>query len=577
MDKEHSPRIADPGPGARGHWRGIEPVSLVLLALAINLAGNARTGLWDRDEPRYAVAVREMRERGDWLFPTFNGEPRYHKPILIYWLMGLTTALAGDNPSGVRLVSAFAGAAAVLGVSWLGRRLLGPRGGFLAALIYATAPIVAAESKLATTDATLALWLLGCQACLWVLSRRESRPAAALFWLCLNLAILTKGPIGPAFIAAAVALAWWWGWPVPPRSRLYLKWGLASLIVLACPWFVAVTIASHGDFLRFAVGKQIIGRLSSDMEAHGGFPGYYPAVSAVVFYPWSALLPAAIAGAWVRRRLDPSLSYLLGWTIGPLILLECFRTKLIHYYLPAFPSCTLLVAWLVLSLRADGANLRDWPLGRLSMAMLVAVGVALAATLIAGAAFLAKGLSLPLLILAGMTIAGTFSGMARLRAGAGDRAVMAMAGCWAAILVLAAGWVVPMGESGRASRIVGEKLGELSRRLGIEPVLLEFQEPGVIYALGHPVALTRDRDGFFEHLEGGRSVATVVLDFEVEVMRDHFGLDVSLLDQVEGFHLTKGKHRTLYLAIVKKGRSGPADEHPSVEAAGGPREQTLVK
>ena len=34
-----------------------------LLSLAINLAGNARTGLWDRDEPRYAVAVREMRGR----------------------------------------------------------------------------------------------------------------------------------------------------------------------------------------------------------------------------------------------------------------------------------------------------------------------------------------------------------------------------------------------------------------------------------------------------------------------------------------------------------------------------------
>ena len=29
----------------------------------------------------------------DWIFPTFNGEPRYHKPILIYWLMGLTTAI----------------------------------------------------------------------------------------------------------------------------------------------------------------------------------------------------------------------------------------------------------------------------------------------------------------------------------------------------------------------------------------------------------------------------------------------------------------------------------------------------
>ena len=71
----------------------------------LNLAGNGRTGLWDRDEPRYAVCVREMRARGDWLFPTFNGAPRYHKPILIYWLMGLGTALGGDNPFGVRLVS----------------------------------------------------------------------------------------------------------------------------------------------------------------------------------------------------------------------------------------------------------------------------------------------------------------------------------------------------------------------------------------------------------------------------------------------------------------------------------------
>ena len=64
---------------------------IAALSLTVNLAGNSRTGLWDRDEPRFAVAVREMRSRGDWIFPTFNGEPRYHKPILIYWLMGLST------------------------------------------------------------------------------------------------------------------------------------------------------------------------------------------------------------------------------------------------------------------------------------------------------------------------------------------------------------------------------------------------------------------------------------------------------------------------------------------------------
>ena len=142
-------------------WGAVEAIGIVFLSLVLNLAGNGRTGLWDRDEPRYAVCVREMRARGDWLFPTFNGEPRYHKPILIYWLMGLTTAFGGDNPFGVRLVSSLAGAVTVLGVWWVGRRICSACGGRWPLCIMATATAIAiAESKLATTDATLAaLWL----------------------------------------------------------------------------------------------------------------------------------------------------------------------------------------------------------------------------------------------------------------------------------------------------------------------------------------------------------------------------------------------------------------------------------
>src|SRR5262245_30552537 len=103
--------VMDSGRFRRLRW--LEPIGIVVLALALNLAGNRRTGLWDRDEPRYAVCVREMRARSDWTFPTYNGDPRYHKPILIYWLMGVTTAVAGDNPFGARLVSVVAGAGMV--------------------------------------------------------------------------------------------------------------------------------------------------------------------------------------------------------------------------------------------------------------------------------------------------------------------------------------------------------------------------------------------------------------------------------------------------------------------------------
>jgi hypothetical protein len=109
--------------------------------------------------------------------------------------------------------------------------------------------------------------------------------------------------------------------------------------------------------------------------------------------------------------------------------------------------------------------------------------------------------------------------------------------------------------------------------------LLEYQEPGVVYALGHPIATTRDRDSFFAHLKGGRSVLTVALPSEIDVMRSHFGLVVTALDQVDGYILTKGQQKTLQIAEVHEG------DEPHVPPALGPNagriglklEQALVK
>ncbi|MDE2508619.1 MAG: glycosyltransferase family 39 protein, partial [Planctomycetota bacterium] len=151
---------ADAGGSRARLLRAAAPLLVVAVALTLNLAGNARTGLWDRDEPRFAAAVREMRARGDWLLPTFNGAPRYHKPILVYWIMRAAYEVGGDNPFGARLTSACAGTLACLTLWALGRRMFDARVGLTAALMLASAPIVVAESKLATTDALLMLWVV---------------------------------------------------------------------------------------------------------------------------------------------------------------------------------------------------------------------------------------------------------------------------------------------------------------------------------------------------------------------------------------------------------------------------------
>ena len=284
----------------------LEPLGIVLLSLTLNLAGNGRTGLWDRDEPRYAVCVREMRARGDWLFPTFNGAPRYHKPILIYWLMGLGTALGGDNPFGVRLVS-----------------VAGRRGHGSGDLVAGPPDVRTARRPSGGTDAgdgtdrdrrveagddrrdacrsgsSAARRVSGC----WAGGRHAI--AAALFWVLLESGDADQGP-RRAGLDRGVIARWPGGGAGPPQrwKRLHWRRGLVGYAFLTAPWFVAISVASGGEFLRFAVGRQIVDRLASDMEAHGGFPGYYPVVSALVFYPWSALVPAALAGAWMRRKVE---------------------------------------------------------------------------------------------------------------------------------------------------------------------------------------------------------------------------------------------------------------------------------
>ncbi len=533
-------------------WRRLrEPLAIAALALVLNLAGNGGVGLWDRDEPRYAVCVREMRARHDWIFPTYNAEPRYHKPILIYWLMRLGVAIGGDNPFGMRLVSGCAGAGTCLLVWGLGRRMFGPRAGRLAALVLATAPIMMIESKLATTDATLAFWFVAGQFCLWELNQRPSRRVAALFWLLLALGILTKGPVPAALIAAAGLASWWWGGPTACWKRLEWRSGLIILAVVTLPWFLAIGIASRGDFYRIAVGFHIIQRVTSGIEEHGGFPGYYVVLSLATFYPWSALVPAAVFGGWSRRRSDPVLGFLLGWIIGPLVFLELVRTKLIHYYLPAYPACALLVAWLIVTLVREEVTLRRWPLGRLGLGLLNSIGIATVVGLTAVGCVVRAPVRWPCLVLALVLASGTLSAVLRLYRGSTDRGVTRLLATWAVMGLLIGTWLLPALEPYRMARKVGERLVALCARDKIEPVLLTFQEPSTIYAFGRPVPTIKVWPDLYEQLRLHGQVIAPLMQHELKEFYARPFLQVELGEEMTGFNLSKGQTQSLTFTRIR--------------------------
>jgi 4-amino-4-deoxy-L-arabinose transferase-like glycosyltransferase len=63
-------------------------------------------GLVDETEPLFAEAARQMTVTGDFITPYWNGDTRFDKPPLIYWLMAVAYRAIGVNEWAVRLPSA---------------------------------------------------------------------------------------------------------------------------------------------------------------------------------------------------------------------------------------------------------------------------------------------------------------------------------------------------------------------------------------------------------------------------------------------------------------------------------------
>src|SRR5437868_809201 len=119
--------------GRLGHY-GL----LLLTGACLFLINLGAPSLWDLDEGRNATAALAMRESGDLVVPTFNGQLRVDKPALLYWLQVAAYHLFGVNEFAARLPSALAALLTLLLTYELGRRLFSATTGLLGAVILAS-------------------------------------------------------------------------------------------------------------------------------------------------------------------------------------------------------------------------------------------------------------------------------------------------------------------------------------------------------------------------------------------------------------------------------------------------------
>lgn len=346
---------------------------LVLLGFTLLLPGNNVIPLIDRDEPRFAQATVEMMQRREWVIPYFNGEFRFDKPVLTYWLMRGAYAVFGVGEFGARFHSAVCAIGVALLVFAMGRRWFSPAAGLAAAIGWLTCAQVQIHGRAAVADMPMVLFVTASLWAIFELLTAEGPPARRWFWLLyasLGLGFLAKGPI--AWLVPLLTVLLWrfalWRRPAPWRN-LKLAQGLPVALFLLGAWGIPALLQTHGAFWQKGINEHVIERGMKSFNSRMFLPVYYPLTALASLFPWSLLL----ASAWktARHSRTASGTFLSAWFLSPFLIFTFYATQLPHYILPGFPAFFLLLgpAW---------DRWRRWRYALAALVLLVVAGIQVA-------------------------------------------------------------------------------------------------------------------------------------------------------------------------------------------------------
>lgn len=337
----------------------------VLIIIASRLIAMAIVPLMDTSEPRYAEIARIMLETGDWITPYFNyGEPFWGKPPLAFWAMALSFKLLGVNEFAARLPSLLVTLALLWLLHLLAKQLLPSRSAPLPLLIYAGMALSFIASGAVLTDPFLALgMMLSMTSFYMVVNAEMPRPRvhwSHLFFTGLAISLLAKGPVVLVLTFGPLVL-----WMALQRNfytvvkRFHWLWGMAIVILVSFPWYIAAEMKTPGFLDYFIVGEHIKRFLepgwSGDLygSAHIRPRGTIWLYGILAAFPWSVILLISFAGRLAGKHrlygtraalVDATNSYLLVWMLFPLVFFTVARNILWTYVLPALPAFSLLAA-----------------------------------------------------------------------------------------------------------------------------------------------------------------------------------------------------------------------------------------
>jgi 4-amino-4-deoxy-L-arabinose transferase-like glycosyltransferase len=538
-------------------------IVLFVLCFAAWLPGLFTLPPLDRDESRFAQASKQMLETRNFVDIRFGVEPRYKKPVGIYWLQAASTeavsAATGDTARNhiwtYRIPSLIGAFAAVALTFWCASAFLEGPAAFLAAMLLGLTLLLSAEAKIAKTDAVLLATVVGAQAVLmraW-LARDPEAPqlsvrTAMLGWFAFAVGILIKGPVilGVVGVTLAALLLWKreWRW----LGKLRPLRGLLLTVLVVTPWLVAIALQSHGQFYSQALGHDFGAKLAGGQETHGEPPGYYLLMTTATLWPATLFLIPAVTMAVLRRR-EPAMTFLICWAGACWLMFELVPTKLPHYIMPAYPALAMAMAAFVAMPKPENAP-RWWQMLPWASAahFLLGAGLLVAALIVLPRQF-GSGTTPALMIGAAVgAVLALAAAVAMVRGAMSGAALFAAGGALViyAVLTLVAVpkldriWVSPR----EAAMIAGHRTPS-----DPPPVLAGYTEPSAMFLIGtgthlgdgYAAAEIGAAQGGLAAIEDGQRPRFLAHLAELEA-------GATEIDALSGFNYSRGRpvHITLF-------------------------------
>jgi 4-amino-4-deoxy-L-arabinose transferase-like glycosyltransferase len=503
-----------------------------LLALAvfpyfIDLGGSA---IWDANEAFYVETPREMMERGDYIRPTFNYEPRENKPVLSYWIVAAFYHVFGISVGVQRVPIALGGLvliATAFGLAWAaspqrthaGDQALSTRrfeAALWAALGLAMTPRLLMFARRIFIDIYISMFL-GLTLLCFALAERSPgrrRPFLLLMYLAVGLGVLTKGPIAIVLPGMVFALYLVLHGEIRRVSAMMLPAGVLIVAAVVVPWYAALYMRGGWEPINTFIFGENVARYTDGVgvDSDRG-PLFYLPVLFSDSFPWSMFLFVAAAMWWSGRRVPPEgderaqrLQTLLWiWNAVVVLFFSASAAKQDLYIFPIVPAVAALAGI------AIAAGLRDPTPGVRGTAAFIGVVVAVAG---AGVLYLARAFA-GSYVLAGarvMGVAAVAGGIAALALAALRRPRSALTFIAMTFVLLDWVFVLRVLPAFERYKPVPGFAGTLASRLqpGDEVVTYDEALPSLVFYLRRPVDPIFEADELFAKFRSGATVYAVL-------------------------------------------------------------------